>query len=781
MLNTKHTALSLALVYALGGLAQAAHAQTPVPAVAPEQSPAAAAATAGAPAQATTASGASTNLNTATDAAAQEPRIIRGNDAVVAPPKPFAPLQGGNTGFRFEEAPIAEFAVLVLKDIVKADYVLHQQLTGSVTLSTGGDVSPDQAVLLLEAALQANGLVMARDTRGTYHIGKPEVIRGIVPAIRQAVPGNPLPPGSGAIVVRLQYIGAAEMATILRPMLGADSLVRVDNLRNLLVLAGTRTQAEGWLDLISTFDVNLLKGMSVGVFPLKHATVKEVEAALSLMTGSGVGAAVAAPSGAAAATTSNAAQQQNRPAAAAGGGGDANPLQGALRILPIERLNSILVVTPRAAYLDEARAWIERLDKPSSNSAEPQLFLYPVQNGSAKHLASVIGSLFGSGQTSTTPTSTGVAPALGTSTFGTSGFGASGFGTGNTAFGAGAAGLSGAGTTGFGAGFGGASGFGTTAQRNTPQGAQAGVTATTLGQGPNAVRMIADELNNMVVFYGTRAEFAKVEAALKRLDLPPTQVLIEASIIEVTLRDDLEYGLQWLFNGGAPGDLTGRGAISNVAGGVLGSAGRGFSYTMVNPAGNIRAVLNALATKSLVKVISSPSLMVLDNHTATISVGNQQPFKASSTIITGGGTSESIQYKDTGVSLQVTPSVTAGNMVTMALSQMVTDVGDIDSATGQRTFLQRQINSKVAVRSGESIVLGGLIQDNATNGGSGVPGLSAIPIIGGLFGTQSNNVRRTELLVVLLPRVVRADQDLREVSDELRDRMKGLTRKGSLF
>lgn len=686
--------------------------------------------------------------------APSEPRLIIGSDAVIAEPKPKATLKGGPTSFKFEEAPIAEFATLVLKDVLRVDYVLHQPVAGVVTLSTNGDVSADQAMSLLEAALQANGLIIAQDTRGTYHVGKPEALRGIVAALRHASPDSVLPPGTGAIVVRLQYIGAAEMAAILKPMLGADSLMRVDNARNLLVLAGSRTQAEGWLDVISTFDVNLLKGMSVGIFPLKHATVAEVETALRLMSGGNVGSSTVARTAA-----PNAGAQATNPAPPASASGESAPFFGAVRIMPIERLNSVLVVTSKAAYLDEAKIWIDKLDKPGSNSGEPQLYIYPVQNGSAKHLASVISGLFGGAQANgaTNSGSTGVAPGISATTAVTAGSVVNGLQAGNLGLGAGSAVLGGASN-----------------MRSGQQPPQTGVTAVAIGQGANAVRMIADEINNAVLFYGTRSEFTKIEAALKRLDLAPTQVMIEASIIEVTLTDDLEYGLQWLFNGGAPGKLNGSGAISSLAGGALGGTKAGFSYTMTNPAGNIRAVLNALADKSLVKVISSPSLMVLDNHTANITVGNQQPIQTATTIVTGGPVSNSIQYKDTGVSLTVTPSVTAGNMVAMQLNQTVTDVGAIDVATGQRVFLQRQINSKVAVRSGENLVLGGLIRDNSTSGSSGLPLLSALPVVGGLFGTQKTNMGRTELLVVLSPRVLRADQDLREIGNELRDRMTGL-------
>ena len=201
---------------------------------------------------------------------------------------------------------------------------------------------------------------------------------------------------------------------------------------------------------------------------------------------------------------------------------------------------------------------------------------------------------------------------------------------------------------------------------------------------------------------------------------------------------------------------------------------RGFSYTLRNALGDVRAVLNALAEKSLVKVISSPSLMVLDNHTANIAVGNQQPVRVGETTTSGGNVTTNIQYKDTGVTLSVTPSVNAGNMVTMQLNQAVTDVGQVDAATGQRSFLQRQFGSKVAVRSGETLVLGGLIRDNTTAGKSGLPGLQDIPVFGALFGTNNKSVNRTELLVVITPRVVRTEQDVRQLGQELKDRMKTL-------
>ena len=708
---------------------------------------------------------------TADTAKDPEPRIIQGNGQVIAVPKPLAAIGGAPVTFRFEEAPVAEVIRTVLGDILGVDYVMHPPLQGTVTLATRNPIAPDQAVFLLESALQANGLALVRDARGTYHAGRADALRNISGSVRQIGAANPtIAPGYGAVIIPLQYIGAAEMASILRPMVAPDALVRVDNVRNLLVMMGTRTQAEGWMELVNTFDVDLLKGMSVGVFPLKYASVKEVEVALRLVSGGGAapatatGAGGATPAGGVSLSSSAAAS-----AASAASGmsalGEGNPLFGALRIMPIERINSILVVTPRPSYLEEARRWIERLDKPSDGGSEPQLFIYQVQNGNARHLASVLGSLFGGQAAGTTAANSGVAPGLGASTSQTSaGLFGSGLGN-NTSNNLGGSRL--------GTGTGGSSGLNNINNRNTTQGTAGQANpAAVLG----SIRVVADDLNNSVLVWSTKAEFNKIESTLKRLDLPLTQVLIEASIIEVTLDDSLQYGLQWTFSGDARAGYSGVGA---VGGALSAAATNGFSYALSNGAGKLKATLSALASKSLIKMISNPSLMVLDNHTATITVGDQVPVSTSTSrpadntstsLVTG-----TIQYKDTGVSLAVTPSVNSGNVVAMQIDQTVTDVGAEEaSANNQRRFLQRQIGSKVAVRSGESIVLGGLIKDNNNSSKSGVPLLKDIPLVGNLFAQNSSEGKRTELLVIITPRVVRSDVDIREVSDDLRERLKGL-------
>ena len=699
-----------------------------------------------------------------------KPRLMLGDGTVLAAPAAMPAVKGNPVKLSFEDAPLSQVVRAILGDLLKQDFVLHPPIEGRVTLNTQKPVPADQALNLLETALQAHGMAMVRDTKGAFHVGKAEALKNLGASVRQAGAGA-LAPGLGAIIVPLQYIGAAEMASILKPMMGDANILRVDSIRNLLVLAGTRAQAEGWLDMVRTFDVNLLKGMSVGVFPLKYVTIQEVNSALQMLNSGAAAAGVAAAAAPGAAPAKPgagaAAQAGGQPAVADGGS-----FFGALRILPLERLNSVLIVTPRAEYLQEAQRWIAKLDQPGAGGSQARLNIYRVQNGNASHLASVLGGVFGNGQSTGSQANSGVAPGLGTSMGSTGSNMGSGFGGGL------GGGLGTSVSSGLGSGMGGGLGLGRNQGMQTQSG---GVQGQTRGGVTNVshidgVRIMADELNNSVLIWGAPAEYERIEAALKRLDVPPTQVLIEASIIEVTLNDSLKYGLQWAFRGGlGNSSSSGSGSLGNPSGGVSDALSSGFSYTISSAAGRVQALLSALSTKTNLKVVASPSLMVLDNHTAAIVVGNQQPYQSAQIrSAEGGSTTTSIQYKDTGVNLQVTPSVNAGNLVTMSVVQSVTDVGPVDEPTQQRSFLQRQIASRVAVRSGESIVMGGLIQENANQGRSGLPYLHDIPVVGNLFGTTEKTTVRTELVVVITPRVVRSDVDIRAVTDSLKVQMNSL-------
>jgi general secretion pathway protein D len=721
--------------------------------------------------------------------------IIQGTDEVIAPAKPVKSPKAlsKDVTFKFEQAPIRDVIQAVLGDLMGYSYIVHQSIAGAVTVSTAAPVPVDQALSLLEAVLQGNNVYMVMDNTGIFHIGTLEALRGVVP-VPKRIEQPTLPPGAGTVIIPLKFIGAAEMAEILKPLARPESFVRTDTLRNMLIMAGSRNQIEGWLEIIRTFDIDLLKGMSVGVFPLQYISVKDIEEVMKAIESSTAdtvsgGSSAPAPAGArpaapaapaqsaaaAAAAAATAAAGANNLVSATGSAALSKiPFLGAMRIIPLERLNSLLVITSRASSLEEMKRWLDRLDRPSSNDGTPRLFVYAVQNGTAQHLATILGTLL---STPGVPGgSSGVAPGLRSTSGMSSSMGggvsfsafpgsSNGF---NNSFGSSSGFGGGIGTYGSGSGY---SPLGTALTAGTRQGSD-GVSVASVSP---TVKIVADDLNNSVIVFAPASDYAKMEAVLRQLDVPATQVLIEATIAEVTLSGDLQYGLQWYFSDKARHGLNGAGQLNLSPSGTdpIGPA-QGFSYSFTNPVSGIRAVLNALADRSLIRVISSPSLMVQDNYSASIAVGDQVPIQSGTIVTSVSAVTTAIQYKDTGVLLNVTPTVNSSDMVAMTINQSVIDVG-ADNGTLGPSFLQRQITSRVVVRSGEAIVLGGLIQDNTASGSSGVPLLSDIPILGALFGAKNGRDKRTELLVIITPRVVRTAQDSRFISGEMRDRMRGIT------
>ncbi|BFM21603.1 type II secretion system secretin GspD [Gilvimarinus japonicus] len=639
----------------------------------------------------------------------KEPEVYLGTDRMVDMPeaRKAISLNGEAVTLNFQAAPLVDVVNGVLGDILSLDYVVEGEIKGVVSLRTHSAIPRSELLIILESMLQANGYRLIRTNDDRYLVTGDKTVSSRWPRY-----DSPNSAGAGYtnVIVPLDYISAAQMVEILKPVASDAAFLRVDTLRNLIIIAGTRTQLTGWLEIIDTFDVDVLQGMSVAIMPIEHTTVEEVDAALGTLLAS-------APNG------------------------DGDVLKGLVRVVPLESLGSILIVTSKASYLERVKHWIQRLDRTPEAGAEPQLFVYPVQNGTAEHLADLLGNIFGSsGGSSSDRKGNNVAPGLTPTSFGSGSGGAS---TGS--------GMSRAGG-------------------NSTRSAANGSSSFAIG---DSIRIVSDDVNNALLVYATSADYKKIRLALDQLDVVPSQVLIEASILEVTLNDDLRYGLEWYLDNSLGGGWNGSGQLDVGDAGIELTA-PGFGYAFSNPLGDLRVVLNTLASKELVKVISTPSIMVLDNHSAAIHVGDQTPIQSSTTVSDGGNITSSITYRDTGVKLDVTPSVNAGGLVTMDLLQSVTDVGSDTNATGQVAFFERNINSRVAVRSGESVVLGGLIRDNKTKGESGLPFFKDLPVIGHLFGSTTVSDRRTELLVIITPHVITSDQDLRDVTLEMRKRMSGL-------
>ena len=654
-------------------------------------------------------------------------KVVSGTGVFVKPAV-VAPVSAGpqDIVLNFEGADLREVVRVVIGDMLGENYTIDPKVNGVVTIHTSQAINRAAVTPILETVLRMNGAAMVKEN-GVYKIGP----------LNSALRGSTTPQmgalqaGYSVQIVQLQYIAAREMAKILEPLLPEGSILRVDESRNLLMLAGGEGEMRHALETVSVFDLDWLSGMSVGLFTLKSVDVKSILPELEILFG-----------------------EKSK-----------SPFAGLLRIIPIERMNAVFVVSPRPQYLEQARVWVERLDRNGGKSGT-RLHVYPVQNGNAEKIAALLSQVMGGKSTTSTPVAT-VAPGLtGTSmqsTGGTSG------------------GLTGAPSIGAAVSTGGSLPGATT---NTAASVVASGTGEALGLGAGStLKIIADRDNNALLILANGAEYEKIEEAIKRLDVVPRQVLVEVTIAEVTLTGNLRYGLEWFFN--SNNNLSG--SLTNTNGGLGstlpsdpgGAVTPRLPFTAVwrTTGGNISAVLSALASNSKLNVLSSPHIMVTDNQVAKINVGQSVPVQGASTAI-GTSVITSVSYVDTGVVLSVRPHINSGGLVTLEVNQEVSDVQDGITTQGlsSPTINKRSAQTIVAVQSGDTMVLAGLIKDNKTGGSSGIPLLSEIPVVGALFGAKNDTSERRELIITITPRVVNDNQQARDVTAEFRKKLTGMNK-----
>ena len=630
-----------------------------------------------------------------------------------APAYPTATIardEHGEITLNMVDADVREVVRVVLGEALGANYVIDPTVQGTITVQTSQPVQAQDLLAVLDAVLRVSGAALVR-------VGE---LYKVVP-IGQARSSGPTPtiyplaeagtPGFGIQVVPLRHISATEMERLLQPFAPAGGSIQVDPNRNLLLLTGSPHELETLTELVATFDVDWLAGMSFGLLPLKSVSANLLVAELEEVFG----------------------------------GLDAGPLTGVIRFVPLDRLSAVLVISSRPEYLNRARVWIERLDR-TGDVEEEQIFVYPVQNGRAADLAGVLREIFDA-RIATVGPSDLLAPGLQHVQIRSSMF---------------------QGTE------------GEAERANEPDPGPRSEQGRIEGRGPfdggerplrGEVRIIADETTNSLVIRASRRAYTEIESALRQLDIIPLQVLIEVTIAEVSLDGQLRYGVEWFLRHGDTSF-----AFSRLLSGLATPNPPGFTALFSNA--DVRAVFNALEQETDVKVISSPQLLVLDNQTARLQVGDQVPIATRSVVsITDPDAPvvNAIEQRDTGVILAVTPRVNTSGLVTMEIDQETSDpVRTESSEINSPTIRQRRVASTVAVQSGQTVVLGGLIRDNREKGTTGIPVLQHLPIIGPVFGVTDNRSTRTELLVVITPRVIHNPDQARAVTKELRQRLRSL-------
>jgi general secretion pathway protein D len=629
-------------------------------------------------------------------------RIYKGTGVLVNASQPVKPSAGGSVSLNFEAADIRDIAKTVLAEILKESYIVDPKVGGTISFRTTSPLPNDALLPTLETILRMNGVVMIKEN-GIFKIMPAGAAKGsLSPRMGGALAGY------STQVVPLKFVGAAEMTKLLEPFSPDPTAVKADEMRNLLILSGTQNEIQHMLDTIALFDVDWLSGMSIGLFTLQSTDVKAISAEVGKIFGDKT----------------------------------LNPLAGVVRIIPIERLNGFVIITPQAQYLEQAKIWLERLDKAGGTSGS-RLYVYHVQNGKAEYLADLLNQTFAAKGQAATPRmpSATVAPGLAATEIRSP-----------------------------------TSSFGSTATPPRPAVSTPAVGATLSitdeSGSASEVRVVADKENNALLILANAAGYDKIESALKKLDSAPRQVLIEVMVAEVTLTDELSYGIEWAFTSGSRKS----GQLDMGAAG-LNKLVPGFSYALTNVAGDaIKAVLNTLAIDNKLNILSSPHIMVADNQTAKIQVGDSVPTQTSSTTalgsVTTGTVTSTVQYLDTGVMLSVTPHINAGGLVNLDITQEVSTATQTDTSTiNSPTISKRSAKTIVTVQSGETMVMGGLISERSSNGSRGVPFLSQIPIFGAAFGNQSRNSTKTELILLITPRVANNLGQGKQISDELRRKM----------
>jgi general secretion pathway protein D len=661
--------------------------------------------------------------------------IRRGNGTVInraaasAPAPSLSAAGNGTAVFNFEGESVQAVTKAILGDMLGQNYVIAPGVQGTVTLATPKPVSPAQALNLLEMVLGWN------NARLIYSGGR----YNIVPA-EQSLAGTVAPstaPASAARgyevrVVPLHYISASEMKKVLEPYARPNAIVGVDGSRNVITLGGTRTELENYLRTVEIFDVDWLSGMSVGVFPIQSGRASQVAGDLEKVFGEN----------------------------------SKTPSAGMFRFMPLDNANAVLVITPQARYLDQIQQWLDRID---SAGGSARLFSHELKYIKAKDLADRLAEVFGAG-TGSSSGQRGVSLAPG----------------------ANAVNLESRGTTdpsadpddtldqGESGGMGGGSG-----ETLSLSPRSSGNGAVTLEVEGDRVGVSAVEETNTLLVRSTPQAWRSIREVVEKLDVMPLQVHIEAQVAEVALTGELSYGVNWYFEqavnrpvadggGGLPSAL-GRGIWGDIAGAILpgdGKGGGGLSWTFLGK--NAAAVITALDQVTDVRLLQTPSLFVRNNAIATLNVGSKIPVYSVSVSGINDNQYAQVQYLETGTILKVRPRVTRDGMVFLDIVQEVSSPEGEPDANGNVRINTRRMKTEAAVNAGDTVMLAGLIEDSSTQGSSGFPGLSRLPVIGGLFGRKTQNSRRSEVIVLLTPSIVRNPQEARDLTDEYGSKFRAL-------
>lgn len=668
---------------------------------------------------------------------------------------------GGGYDLNFENTPIPTVAKVMIGDILNEGYTIDPRVQGTISLVSVRPVPKSDIAFVLENALRLCGVALLHDNAG-YRVTQRDMALGE----GRVESATATEPGYGVSVVPLQYVSAQTVMKLMDSFVTKPGSVRADGPHNLLLIQGTGSERRAAVDTAMSFDADWMRGQSVGIYPISNSAPEPIIAELEKIMDSG----------------------------------DSGLSQSVVKFQPVSRLNAILVVSRKPALLHTASTWIRRLDQ--ADTARTSVHVYRVKYGEAKQIARVLTAMFIGGLSSSLDSADNqLAPGSGSSL--TSGIDklSANANSPSSAGGSGSRSRSGTGGAGDSSGakpLTASSGTGIGAGTSTSVGSDAlsgggGGNGQPLMQG---VRITPDVVNNTLLIYADQANYKIIEATLHQVDQPQLQVAIDATIAEVTLTNELSYGVQSYLTSKNLGLKANQGSILNtqsgsapipsssgtdaaaaagsIANAFINRALPGFNF-LVGSEAQPSVILDALHAVTSVKVLSNPSLVVINNQMATLQVGDTVPISTGTATVLNSNNNvvNSIDYRNTGVILRVSPRININGNVRLEVEQEISSVQPTATSTLTPTVAERRVKSSISVASGQTVLLAGLISEQQSGGRNGIPLLDEIQGFGDAFAHQRKKGTRTELIIFIRPQIIRDGTDAHHVAEELRTKLRG--------
>ncbi|MCI0548095.1 MAG: type II secretion system secretin GspD [Candidatus Rokubacteria bacterium] len=686
--------------------------------------------------------------------------------APAAPPAPAPPTTPKRfVVFNFDNADV-EVVIQAASEIVGFNYVLAPAARGrKVTVQTTGRIASDEVFNVLLTILDVNGLAAVRSGNLYRIIPKEGATQSPVVTVIGRDPDTRLAADQVVTqVIPLQYLSATDAATLVRPFVPAQGNVTAIRDGNFLMITDTAANVSRVLDLVKLADVPVAVD-EVQIIPVTHADAQELAQLLGQLFASGrlrtavPGAPAPPPVPPRPPGTPAPARP---PGAPADGGTDLGPL-----IVGDRRTNS-LVVQAKKQDMEAIRRLVQQLDVDIYGGQ--RVFIYFAENSKAKDLASTLDAIYGRGTGPAVTGGTGTTPG---GIPGQTPLRGSGLGLDPTR-----SGLPLPGQLGRPGSFTAPGG-----PRSSLLPSAGGDEAVTLA---GDLRFVADETTNAVIVTTYPRLWKEIEATIKTLDRMPRQVLVEVLAAEITLTDEMSLGVAWAlrrgryevsstpFPGAAGGGMIPGKPLQNFIpfGGATPFTGLNF-FTFATDA--FIAFLNAQASESKVNVLSNPMILTAENKKAVINVSTSVPIVTSQQVPvaaggdTGNSITQTVEYRDAGIILTVTPRIGEGGTVALEVKQEVNEVGQNEPPPiNSPRFTKREAETTVVLLDSQTLVLGGLIQTKRSNSRTGIPFLYKIPVIGYLFGAVDTRLEKTELILVITPRVIGTALDAARVTEELK-------------